>query len=67
MLEALYRGVLGLFVDDRALAVWTIAVIALAGVVADLMPAVPLQAGAVLLFGCLGVLVASVLRAAKPN
>jgi hypothetical protein len=65
ILEAIYRALTGLFVDDGFLAVAILAVVVLAGIVAALSPDASLQAGAVLLFGCLGVLVGSVLRAAR--
>jgi hypothetical protein len=57
------RELAGLFVDDGALALAIVAVIAIAGIVSSLMPDMPLAAGAILLFGCLGVLVANVARA----
>ena len=50
------RELAGLFVDDGALALAIVAVVVLAGILATLMPDVPLAAGAILLFGCLGVL-----------
>jgi hypothetical protein len=59
------RELAGLFVDDGALALAIIVVVALAGVVALLMPDVPLAAGAILLFGCLGVLLSNTLRAGR--
>lgn len=57
------RELAGLFVDDGALALTIIAIVALAGMVAMLMPEVPLAAGAVLLFGSLAALLWSVARA----
>ena len=60
------RELAGLFVDDGALALAIIAIVVLAGMVAMLMPDVPLAAGAVLLFGCLAALLSSVARAARP-
>jgi hypothetical protein len=57
------RELAGLFVDDGALAFATIAIVVLAGMVAMLMPDVPLAAGAILLFGCLAALLSSVARA----
>jgi hypothetical protein len=57
------RELAGLFVDDGALALAIIAIIVLAGMVAMLMPDVPLAAGAILLFGCLAALLSSVARA----
>lgn len=64
-LRAVFRELLGLFVDDKALALGVLAVVALAGVLAALMPEPSLLAGTVLLFGCLGVLVATAIRAAQ--
>jgi hypothetical protein len=59
-LVAALRELIGLFVDDGSLALAIVAVIVFAGMSATLMPGVPLAAGAILLFGCLGVLLASV-------
>lgn len=56
------RELAGLFVDG-ALALVIIAVVALTGVVATLLPEVPLVAGGILLFGCLAALLSSVARA----
>ncbi|MCK1634830.1 hypothetical protein [Bradyrhizobium sp. 162] len=58
----LLRELAGLFVDDGALALATLAVVSLAGTLAVLMPDTPLAAGAVLLFGCLAALVSSTCR-----
>lgn len=58
-LGAAFRTVIGLFVDDGAFALQIIAVIILAALSATLIPDVPLAAGAILLFGCLGALLAS--------
>jgi hypothetical protein len=65
ILEAVYRGLIGLFIDDGFLAVAILAVVVLAGIVRALAPEAPLQAGAFLLLGCLCVLVGSVLRAVR--
>jgi|SoimicMinimDraft_5_1059733.scaffolds.fasta_scaffold63623_2 hypothetical protein len=65
MLRAVLRELLGLFVDDGALAVEILAVVALAAIAGALAPGLPLAMGAVLLLGCLGVLSASVARAAR--
>jgi hypothetical protein len=54
-----------LFVDDGSLALMILAVVMLAGILAALLPDLHLAAGAILLFGCLGVLVANVARAAR--
>ena len=57
------RELAGLFIDDGALARVIIAVVVLTGVVATLLPEVPLVAGGILLFGCLAALLSSVTRA----
>ena len=57
------RELAGLFVDDGALALVIIAVVFLTGVVATLLPEVPLVVGGILLFGCLTALLSSVARA----
>ena len=61
----LLHGLTGLFIDDGALALAILAVVLLAAVLALLLPGVPLAAGAVLVVGCLSVLVANVARAAR--
>jgi hypothetical protein len=55
----------GLFVDDGALALTIIAAVGLAGVVAIVLPDVPLAAGTILLLGCLGALLSSVARSGR--
>lgn len=65
-LAAVLRELAGLFVDDGSLALAILAVVVLAGIFARLID-MPLAAGAVLLFGCLGVLVANVARADRPR
>ena len=62
---AVLRELIGLFVDDGSLALMILVVVMLAGILATLMPDFQLAAGAVLLFGCLGVLLANVARAAR--
>lgn len=64
-LAALFRIVIGLFVDDGALALAILAVIIAAGAIARLFPSLPLVAGAVLLFGCLGALLTNAIAAAR--
>jgi len=59
------RQFAGLFVEDGWLALALLGVVALATVLALLMPRHSPAAGALLLFGCLGVLVANVMRAAR--
>jgi hypothetical protein len=64
-LANMLRELAGLFVDDGALALAIIAVVAFAGMVVTSMPQASLAAGAVLLLGCLGVLVASAVVAGR--
>jgi hypothetical protein len=64
-LGSVLREIAGLFVDDGALALAIIAIVALAGIAATLMPDVPLAAGAILLFGCLGVLFSNAVRTGR--
>ena len=65
MLGAVFRELLGLFVDDGALALEILAVVIIAAIFAALIPNVPLVTGSILVFGCLGVLLANVARAAR--
>jgi hypothetical protein len=65
MLGAMVRELLGLFVDDGSLALEIVAVVVLAAISAALMPNVPLATGAILIIGCLGVLLANVAGAAR--
>ena len=64
-LGAALRELAELFVDDGALALQILAVVALAGISTWLIPDLPLAAGAILLLGCLGVLLANVVRAGR--
>ena len=64
-LIGIFRQLAGLFVEDGWLALATLSIVALAALLAVLMPRLSLAAGAVLLFGCLGVLLANVIRAAQ--
>jgi uncharacterized membrane protein YdjX (TVP38/TMEM64 family) len=64
-LTSLLRELVNLFVDDGALAIAIVAVVAAATIFSMLMPAAPLAAGAVLLFGCLGALLANTIRAGR--
>jgi uncharacterized membrane protein YdjX (TVP38/TMEM64 family) len=57
------RELAGLFVDDGPFALVIMAVVVLTGVVATLLPEVPLVAGGILLFGCLAALLSSAARA----
>jgi hypothetical protein len=60
----LLHELIGLFVDDGALALALVAVIAAAVVAAAIVPHT-LAAGAVLVVGCVGVLLANVVMAAR--
>jgi hypothetical protein len=63
MLRAFIRELIGLFVEDGALALEIVAVVVLAAITATLISSVPLVAGTILLLGCLGVLLANVVIA----
>ena len=65
ILANVWRELAGLFVDDGSLALAILAVVVFASVLAILIPEFPLAVGAILLFGCLGVLLANVTRAAQ--
>jgi hypothetical protein len=60
----LLRELAGLFVDDGRLALSVLAVVALAAVI-SLVPGASLAAGGVLVVGCLGALIANVVKAAR--
>ena len=62
---SVFRELAGLFVDDGWLALAILAVILLAGIFSVLLPKSPIVMEAILLFGCLGVLVANVAIAAR--
>ena len=64
ILAAVFRELIGLFIDDGSLALAILGVVLIAGLFLYLlMPGVPIAGGGILLFGCLGVLLANVLRA----
>jgi hypothetical protein len=64
-LVAIFRELIGLFVDDGALALAIAGVIILAASLASVFPQLPIIAGATLLLGCLSVLFVNVLKAAS--
>ena len=66
LLVGVFQELVGLFVDDGALALAIVAVVIVAGIFAVLIPAAPLVSGAILLFGCLGVLFVNATRAKSP-
>jgi hypothetical protein len=64
-LLAVLRELAGLFVDDGSLVLAILGVVALAAIVAVLAPHMAQAAGAILLLGCLGVLVFNAVSAAR--
>jgi hypothetical protein len=64
-LISLLGELVGLFVDDGSLALGILCIVVLAALLAFLMPNLSLLAGAILLFGCLAVLLTNVVRAAQ--
>jgi hypothetical protein len=65
VLRAVGQELLGLFVDDGALALEILGVVVVAAIAAALVPNIPLATGGILLLGCIGVLSMSVARAAR--
>ena len=65
MLVTAFRMLVGLFIDDGALALAIFVIVLLSWIFSTLMPEMPLAAGAVLLIGCLGALLANVMKAAR--
>jgi hypothetical protein len=62
---AVVRELIGLFVEDGALALLIVGLVAIAGILAALLPGQPLAPGAVLLVGSVGTLLLSVGRAGR--
>jgi hypothetical protein len=62
-LKGIAASLAGLFVEDGALALSILGVVAAAGICTVLFPAAGPASGAILLFGCLGVLLLNVIRA----
>lgn len=58
------RELAGLIIDDGRLALWVVAVVALAALVSHIAGAA-LAAGAILVIGCIAALIASVTTAAR--
>jgi hypothetical protein len=65
ILVAVFRELIGLFVDDGSLALAILGVVMLAAFVVSVTPKVPMAGGGILLFGCLGLLLANVLRSSR--
>ena len=59
------QELIGLFVDDGALAIAILGVVAFAALVAAVVPGMPLAAGAILVLGCPGVLLINIFRAPR--
>jgi hypothetical protein len=64
--KAVLAELFGLFVDDGGLALGVLAVVAAAGALGLVQPDLSLDANAVLLFGCVAVLIATLVRSARP-
>jgi hypothetical protein len=64
-LIGIVEELVGLFVEDGALAIAIMAVVVVAGIFTALVPAAPVATGAILLIGCLSVLVVNVMQARK--
>jgi hypothetical protein len=65
MLKELASELIGMFVAEKRLAIAVLAIVAVAGSLVDFAGLDPLVSGAVLLFGCLILLIESVCRAAR--
>ena len=58
----LLRALLGLFADDLGFALSVLAIVLIAGVLACLLPGLPELTGALLLTGCVAMLIGATLR-----
>lgn len=65
MIKELTAELIGMFVGDTGLTIGILAVVAAAAVAVDFLGFDPLVCGAVLVCGCLGLLIESVTRAAR--
>ena len=65
LLKNIYSELLGLFVDDGALALWSIFLVAIVTVFVKILGLPPLWAAALLVLGCVAILSESVMRAAR--
>ena len=65
MLKELAAELVGMFVAEKRLAIAVLAIVAMTGLLVDLAGLNPLFGGAVLLFGCLMLLIESVCRATR--
>ena len=64
MLAAVFKELIGLFVDDGALALTIVGVVLLSWILATIFTDLPLAAGLVLLVGALAALIANVMTVA---
>jgi len=64
-LRGIALSLAGLFVEDGALALAILGVVAAAGICAVLVPTAGPASGAILLLGCLGVLLLNAIRAGR--
>jgi hypothetical protein len=60
-----FRELIGLFVDDGSLALQIVVIVVIAMMSTTQLPSIPLAAGAILVVGCLGVLLLSVATACR--
>ena len=65
VLVNVFQTLVRLFVEDGSLALAITAIVLLSGIIAILLPDMPLAAGGLLLVGSLGVLFANVMKAAR--
>jgi hypothetical protein len=65
ILAAVYEEVVGMFVDDGNLALFSVILVVVVALLAKLAPLPPVWAGPLLLVGCLGILIESVVRAVR--
>ena len=64
---AVFQEILGMFVDDGALALWSLALIVVVALLVLLAGVPPLVGALLLLLGCLAILADSVRRACRPK
>ena len=67
LLSLIVRELVGMFIDDKFLAMAVLAVVTLAAACAFLLAAPQLVVGGILLVGCVFVLVSSVLRRSRKS
>ena len=65
ILSLIFRELVGMFVDDEFLAISVLAIVGLAAFCAFVVEASQIIVGGVLIAGCIGVLVLSVIRGSR--